>query len=219
VETKTKDLIHKFHLSSPGKARGVSCDAEGAFIGAIPILNRLRKNGKDEWHLRDCEQLFEQISEHYGLPIDMSSKTGGLRVIVSALNQGDVARAQIAAVLLGIPDPPQLSKRACSREQMVNLVRDLHWSGMIKWDPDEHPRWPAGSADSQGGQFAPKGEGGESGASLVSRSGQPDTVNHNARIQLADAGIRCRRCSKPTQRTRLATHKPVGRSSTRWRTY
>lgn len=32
---------------------------------------------------------------------------------------------------------------------------------MIKWDPDEHPCWPAGSADSQGGQFAPNGEGTE----------------------------------------------------------
>jgi hypothetical protein len=97
-----KDLIREFHLSPPGEWRGVSCDAEGAFVGAIPILNRLRKGGKDEWHLRDCEQLSEQISEQYGLPIDMSSKTGGLRVIANALNEGDVARAQIGAVLLGI---------------------------------------------------------------------------------------------------------------------
>ncbi len=41
---------------------------------------------------------------------------------------------------------------------MIKFIRDLHWSGMLKadWDPDEHPRWPAGSPDSRGGQFAPK---------------------------------------------------------------
>jgi hypothetical protein len=27
------------------------------------------------------------------------------------------------------------------------------------WDPDLHPRWPAGSTDGRGGEFAPKGEG------------------------------------------------------------
>jgi hypothetical protein len=27
------------------------------------------------------------------------------------------------------------------------------------WESDEHPRWPTGAPDSQGGQFAPKGEG------------------------------------------------------------
>ena len=35
---------------------------------------------------------------------------------------------------------------------------ELQWSGLLKadCDPDEHPRWPAGAPDSQGGQFAPK---------------------------------------------------------------
>lgn len=155
-------MIREFHLSPPGKGLGVSCDAEGAFVGAIPILSRLRKGGKDEWHLRDCEQLSEEISEHFGLPIDMSSKTGGLSVVAKALNEGDVARAQIGTVLLGIPDPPALSKGACSRDQTIKLIRDLHWSKMINWDshgvlekagynPDElrgeHARWASGGGN------------------------------------------------------------------------
>lgn len=74
-------MIHEFHLSPPGMGQGVSCDAEGAFIGAIPILNRLRRDGRDTWHPRDCEELSKQIGVHYGLPIDMSSKTDGLRAI------------------------------------------------------------------------------------------------------------------------------------------
>jgi hypothetical protein len=38
-------------------------------------------------------------------------------------------------------------------------------SGYVKldkvgaWDEDQHPRWPPGSGDHQGGQFKPKGEG------------------------------------------------------------
>jgi len=195
---RARNLIREFHLSPPGKGRGVSCDADGAFIGAIPVLNRLRKDGKDAWRPRDCGQLSEKISRHYGLPIDMSSKIGGLRAIANALNESDVPRAQIAAVLLGIPDPPQRSKQARPREQVIKLIRDLAWSGMLKWDADEHPRWPAGSADSKGGKFAPKGEGDDT-ASLALQSGaadragsydsERDTTDRNTRAQLADVGM------------------------------
>ena len=154
-------MAREFHLSPPGKGHGVSCDAEGAFIGAIPILDRLRKGGEEVWQPRDCSELSNEVGEHYGLPIDVSSKAGGLRAIANAFNEGDVVRAQIATVLLGIPDPPQLSKSTSSRNATIKFVRDLHWSGLIKadWDPDEHPRWPAGSPDDIGGDFAPKGRG------------------------------------------------------------
>ncbi|HUO91805.1 MAG TPA: hypothetical protein VMU22_02735 [Rhizomicrobium sp.] len=189
-------MPHEFHLSPPGKGRGISCDAEGAFIGAIPILKRLQMSGRDEWQPRDCDELSEEIGEHYGLPIDMSSKTGGLKAIAKALNAGNIARAQIATVLLGIPDPPPLSKGLRSREQMIRLVRDLHWSGMIKWDPDKHPRWPAGSADSAGGEFAPEGQGGVTDSLPTSQSDAVDrTRSHSPehasaarspRIQLAN---------------------------------
>lgn len=191
-------MIHEFHLSPRGKY-GISCDADGAFVGALPMLKRLQKEGKNAWQPRDCEELSEQFSEHYGLPIDMSSKAGGLKAIANALNDGDLARAQIATVLLGIPDPPQLSKRDRSREQMIKLVRSLHWSGMLKWDPDEHPRWPAGSADGKGGEFAPKGEGGGTGTSPASRPGAVDRTGsyrsgqsiagRSGGIQLADAAV------------------------------
>jgi hypothetical protein len=191
-------LAREFHLSPPGKGHGVSCDAEGAFIGAIPILRRLRKSGEEVWHPRDCDELSNEVGEYYGLPIDISSKAGGLRAITNALNEGDVVRAQIATALLGIPDPPPLSKRAHSRERMIKLIRDLHWSGLIKadWDPSEHPRRPAGSADSVGGDFAPKGEGDDAATSVSRRMGtagrihssnrEPGETHRVAQIQLAD---------------------------------
>jgi hypothetical protein len=111
------------------------------------------------WEPRSCGELSKQIAEHFGLPIDISSKAGGLRAISNALNEGDVARAQIATVQLAIPDPPPLLKDGPPREAMIRFIRDLNWSGLIKadWDPDKHPRWPTGAPDSQGGRFAPKG--------------------------------------------------------------
>jgi hypothetical protein len=188
-------LIHQFRLSFCAHA-GVFCDAGGAFVGAIPMLARTRSNGKEEWRPRDCDDLSQEMSAQYGLPLDFSSKRGGLAVIAKALNAGDLIRAQVATVLLGIPDPPSLSKGAPSRQEMIELASDLRSSGLLKadWDPDEHPRWPAGNADGKGGECAPKGEGGEIGASsiaqanatagAVSNNPQPD-----ARIQLADAGV------------------------------
>ena len=139
-------MIHEFRLSARGNG-GVFCDKDGAFVGAIPMLVRMRGSGKGEWRPRDCDDLSREMSAQYGLPIDMSSKRGGLAVIAKALGEGDVVRAQVATVLLGIPDPPSLSKGAPSRQEMIKLASDLHWSGLLKadWDADEHPRWPAGA--------------------------------------------------------------------------
>jgi hypothetical protein len=170
--------IREFRLLPPGSNRGISCDANGAFVGSIPLLKRARVNGREVWEPCDCNQLSKQVGAHYGVPIDMSSKMGGVNAVSRALNEGDIARAQVATVLLAIPEPPPLAKNKPSRSELIKFIRDLHWSDLIKWDADEHPRWPAGSPDSQGGQFAPKGEGAES-----------DTAGRSARIQLADAGM------------------------------
>ncbi len=153
--------IREFRLSPPGTRRGISCDANGVFVGSIALLRRSRVDGRDVWRPRDCSGLSKQLGSSYGLPIDMSSKMGGLNAISRALNEGDIARAQVATVLLGIPEPPTLAKNRPSRNELIKFIRDLHWSELIKWDPDEHPRWPTGAPDSQGGQFAPKGEDGE----------------------------------------------------------
>ena len=177
-------MLREFRLS-PRLDGGVFCDESGAFVGAIPMLARTRGNGKDEWRPRDCDDLSREMSAQYGLPIDMSSKRGDLAVIAKALNEGDLARAQVATVLLGIPDPPSLSKGAPSRQEMIKLARDLHWSGLLKadWDAEEHPRWAAGAPDSQGGQFAPKSDGPAAG-----QSPGETAESHQRPIDARDAG-------------------------------
>jgi hypothetical protein len=185
-------LIHQFHLSPRGSG-GIFCDETGAFVGAIPMLARTRRSGKDEWRARDCDDLAQEMSAQYGLPVDMSSKRGGLTAIAKALNEGDVVRARIATVLLGIPDPPSLSKGAPSRQEMIKLACDLHASGLLKadWDDDEHPRWPAGAPESQGGRFAPKGDEPAAGQSSGStaESQQPATDTRDAGRSIVNVTI------------------------------
>lgn len=88
----------------------MSCDTNGAFVGSIPLLQRSEANGRPRWEPRDNNHLSKDLGVAFGLPIDISSKTGGLKAICNALNEGDIVRAQIATVLLGIPDPPELVK-------------------------------------------------------------------------------------------------------------
>jgi hypothetical protein len=122
---------------------------------SVPLLKRSEKN---QWEPRDCVGLSEDIGTLLGLPIDISSKIGGLRAISNALNKGNIAQAQIAAVLLGIPEAPSLKKNAHTKSEMIKFIRDLDWSGLIKadWDPVEHPRWPAGAPDSHGDNLHPR---------------------------------------------------------------
>lgn len=154
-----KKLDRTFVLACPGSRRGISCHANGAYIGGVPLLNRLQESGQEHWQPRDCGELSKEIGAEFGIPVDMSSKMGGLKTIARALTEGDVARAQIATVLLGIPNPPSHSRSGHPRAAMIKLVQDLYYSDLIKadWDSDQHPRWPAGAPDGQGGQFAPKG--------------------------------------------------------------
>jgi hypothetical protein len=77
----------------------------------------------------------------------MSSKLGGLKAICNALNDGDTARAQIAAVLLAIPDRPALINGKCARDHMIKFIRDLHWSKLINWDGEDAPNSALSSQD------------------------------------------------------------------------
>jgi hypothetical protein len=139
-------------------------------------------HGKERWEPHDCGDLSKQLGGQFGLPVDFSSKSGGLKAISNALNEGDVARAQVATVLLGIPGPPPLVKGARPREALTKFIRDLHWSGMIKadWNPDEHPRWPADAPDSQGERFAPKGGFWQGVMSALSEIGHAEIDENNA---------------------------------------
>lgn len=144
-----------FRLSPPGVGQGVSCDADGAFVDTVPLLKRSPEN---IWEPRDCNELSDDLGARFGVPIDMSSKAAGLAAIAQALNSYDLAYAQLVTLHLEFPEPPSLAKSAAPRSDLIRFIRELYRSRLIKldWDPDEHPRWPEGAPDSQGGQFARK---------------------------------------------------------------
>jgi hypothetical protein len=164
-----ESITREFRLSQPANGYGVCCDKDGVYVDGIPLLKRARASGGECWVARNCSEISEYLGAYYGLPIDVSSKSAGLHAVARALNAGDIARAQILAVHLDFPNSPALLKSCVSRDEIVRFIRELYLSRLIKqdWDPDEHPRWPAGSPDSQGGEFAPKGEDGESDGTAI----------------------------------------------------
>ena len=58
--------VRQFKLSSPGD-RGISCDANGAFIDDVALLKRVVANGKEKWAPHDGNDISADLSERYGL--------------------------------------------------------------------------------------------------------------------------------------------------------
>jgi hypothetical protein len=150
--------VREFRLSPTGHGRSLSCDETGAFVGAVPLLNRTNQEGIESWEPRNIEKLSRELSKQYGLPVDLSSKVAGLRSVARALNAGDMARAQLTALFLQVPNLPDLTKSVSCAHALALLAHALQESGLLAkiWESDDHPRWPAGAPDSQGGEFAPK---------------------------------------------------------------
>jgi hypothetical protein len=147
------------HFSlSPVSGAGVSCGETGLFVDDVRLLE-VNQDQSRQWQPRPLSDLNRDLGERYGLPIDCNAKIGGLAAIARALNRGDILHAQIVALHLQFPNPPALTKAAPNASEIVNLARQLRASGLLKadWDPLKHPRWPAGSPGSIGGEFAPRG--------------------------------------------------------------
>ncbi len=98
-------------------------------------------NADSGWTSRDDSDLAIDLSRLYGFPVDIGSKRGGLTVVAAAWQSGDIAKAQIAALHLQLPEP--LKSRSAREADRESLVRDLAACGLLKADDDwnaEHPR-------------------------------------------------------------------------------
>lgn len=147
--------------SAPSSSR-IACTSAGVFVGDVPLLKRsCSPCSGDGWQPRALTDLNTELSDRFGLPVDFAKKMEGLSVVARALSKGNLARAQVATLNLQIPDPPSPSKTEASGQETIKLAVRLHASSLLKadWDPQQHPRWPAGSPDSVGGQFAPAASG------------------------------------------------------------
>lgn len=98
--------MRSFAVSAVPSADGISCNAQGVFIGHVPLLEKV--DGR--WMPRRAAELNEELTACYRLPVDIAAKANALSLIAHALNRGDVAMAAIAAVQMQFPDPPSLAK-------------------------------------------------------------------------------------------------------------
>lgn len=144
-----------FRLSPGGGTHGLACDENGSFLGPIPLVSLMRDGAEEAWRARPISELNPELSDLYGIPVDLASKAKGLATLARALNDRNVAKAQIAALQLHLPDLPRLAKGARKDEEISALAIQLGRTGILRgaFDPRQHPRWPSHAPDSQGGRF------------------------------------------------------------------
>jgi hypothetical protein len=148
----------RFALSEDSRS-GIACCEEGLFVAGVALLEKaLERNAG--WLPRPVSDLNREIAQQYGLPFDLSAKLDSLRAIARALDVGDLIYARLLTLHLRIPDPPEDKSNV---DELVVLARRFRANGLLKvaWDPTKHPRWPAGSPGSVGGEFAPAGTSGD----------------------------------------------------------
>jgi len=141
----------------------IECDVDGLRVGSVALLAR---DSKGAWTRRDGGALNRELSKLYGLPLDCERKGGRLDAVAAALTNGELARAQIGALLLRLPDPPTPAGVHADGLEKRPLVDGLLACSLLKadadWD-DKHPRTgappnPGWFASTQGapGADAPK---------------------------------------------------------------
>jgi len=143
-------------LASRRDDRRVFCGSEGLFVGPVPLLESAPHScGARHFAPRPLAEVNRDLERCYGLPVDASAIEGAIAAVARALNDGDPARACIAAVFLRLPDIPEASPQA-----LLKCATALAERGLLKADPNDpkHPGYPAGAPDGKGGQFRPKAE-------------------------------------------------------------
>jgi hypothetical protein len=147
---KTEDDVFRL------RAGAVECDDVGVRIAGIELLDYAergtRNASRKRCELPRLEQVEARLSRACGRQIIASSKLAGLRVVVDALNSGEFARAQIATLLLKLPDPPIRGAAADSEDLLSKRLHECGW--LLKdFDPDKHPR---AEVPPNPGWFAPR---------------------------------------------------------------
>ena len=131
---------------------GIECDAGGLRVGGVALLAR---DAKGAWARRDEGDLNRELSKRYGFPLDIGRKRGGVDTVAAALANGELARAQIAALLLQLPDPSVSRDDQPDRLEKRRLADGLAACGLLKADADWDEKHPRTGAPPNPGWFAP----------------------------------------------------------------
>jgi len=192
VEQRTGDL--SFACCFRLRFGGIECDDNGLRVGGVALLAR---GANGQWTRRDERDLNPELSKLYGFTLDVGRKRTGVDAVAAALSNGELARAQIAALLLRLPDPPKSAGRQLEKLEKHHLADDLVSCGLLKADADwdqEHPRTgeppnPGWFASTQGAAAAGDPRTCENpAAGASSRSGEAHVVVPPAPTAPATAG-------------------------------
>jgi hypothetical protein len=130
----------------------IECDADGLRVGGVALLAR---DARGAWTRRDGSGLNRELSKLYGLPLDCERKGRALDAVAAALTNGELARAQIGALLLRLPDPPRASGVHADGLEKRRLVDGLLACSLLKADADWEGKHPRTGAPPNPGWFAP----------------------------------------------------------------
>jgi hypothetical protein len=132
---------------------GIECDEQGLRVGDLALLAR---DDRGVWKARDERDLGYDLSHVYGFRVDARAKMAGFGVVAKSLQDGNLAKAQIAALLLQLPDPPARTDAALGKSAERRLYYDLIACGLLKADADWDEKHPRTGSPPNAGWFASK---------------------------------------------------------------
>jgi A nuclease family of the HNH/ENDO VII superfamily with conserved AHH len=144
-------LQRTYHLTPRGGA-GLSCDEKGVALGDVALVRgRQDAEGGARCEVRSAAQIGQILQTAYGPQREASIQRlhRGLYRVAACIEAGDLARAGVEAVMLGLPDlaPDAMAKLA----KLADLEKDAN----AAWETE--PRLPAGQTG--GGQWTTGGGG------------------------------------------------------------
>jgi hypothetical protein len=118
-EALLQETDHTFRLGHQ-IGHGVFCDTDGLWVGEVALLERGSESAS--WCPRPTDDLDQDLSGCYGLPIGVKPKLRGLEAVARALSDGDLVLAQITTLHLRLPDPPALAKSVNDAAGLAKLA-------------------------------------------------------------------------------------------------
>jgi hypothetical protein len=121
-----------FRLDDNTSGFGLSCDAEGLALAGVPLLCK----GVAGFEPRTRGEINALLTHaNIGRKHPLTLTASGLNAVADALNQGDLAKAQIAAVFMRVPE--------LDANSIVRMI--LADAALSKFNPDQprddHGRW------------------------------------------------------------------------------
>jgi hypothetical protein len=134
-----------FKLYQDPKGRGLRCDPDGLFLAGEALLER---DEECRFRPRSDADIRKILDSAYGAKTNWESRIRSVSVVAKALNNGDIALAMMAALLMRMPEPGGTIR-------IVDVDGVLAKAGFDPDEPrDERGRWVTGG-ENNGAHLVP----------------------------------------------------------------